>query len=175
MREEPERLAGLLNRVLTLLSDIVLRHGGTIDKYIGDCLMAFWNAPLDDPDHALHAAQAAREMHLAIAEMNRAASAPPIAIGIGINTGECIVGNMGSERRFDYTAVGDAVNIAARLQELCKTFNVGIVLGEATASELEGRMATQPLGQVPLAGRQGALAVYALQISPPHPAVYKPE
>ena len=114
---------------------------GTIDKYIGDCIMAFWNAPLDDPGHADHACESALAMLAELDRVNRELAAEaaaeghafqPIAIGIGLNTGECVVGNMGSDERFSYTAMGDAVNLAARLEGQSKTYGVPIILGEAT-------------------------------------------
>jgi adenylate cyclase len=171
LKDDPERLTTLLNRVLTRLSEAVLQAGGTIDKYIGDCIMAFWNAPLADPDHALHAVEAAIAMQRAIARLNEelameaagAGRAPvAIAIGIGINTGDCVVGNMGSERRFDYTAVGDTVNLAARLEGLCKTYDVGVVLGETTERALAGRLATRRLGTATVAGKSEAVTVYTI-------------
>ncbi len=122
--------------MLTSLSGIVTRHGGTIDKYIGDCVMAFWNAPLDDPEHATNAVHAAVDM---IQEIGRPGEATQtagstwrdlgIAIGVGINSGECIVGNMGSEQRFDYTVVGDPVNVASRLEGLSKDYDVPLLVG----------------------------------------------
>jgi adenylate cyclase len=142
MKGDPERLTTLINRLLTPLSEVVMAHGGTIDKYIGDCLMAFWNAPLDDPDHAIHAVEAALGMMQALENLNgelraeaEARGETPIAlrIGIGINTGHCVVGNVGSERRFDYSALGDAVNLASRLEGASKDLGVPLVIGQGTA------------------------------------------
>jgi adenylate cyclase len=143
LKDDPEQLTALINRLLTPLSDIVLESGGTIDKYIGDCLMAFWNAPLDDPRHASHAVGAALKMLEAIEQLNeelqREAAeagfeARVLKIGIGINTGDCVVGNMGSARRFDYSVLGDAVNLASRLEGESKNYGVPLLLGEQTAS-----------------------------------------
>ncbi len=138
MSQDPQGLTRMINMILTPLSDIILRHGGTIDKYMGDCVMAFWNAPLDDPDHALHALEAAREMLAAMEQINSdvqamlpdGATVPVIRMGIGINTGVCVVGNMGSERRFDYSVLGDAVNLASRLEGQCKEYSVDILIGQ---------------------------------------------
>jgi adenylate cyclase len=169
MKDDPERLTQLINRLLTPLSDVVLGKGGTIDKYIGDCLMAFWNAPLDDPDHALHAVEAALSMETAVAGVNEAlqreaqerGEAPIVLrIGIGINTGPCVVGNMGSERRFDYSALGDAVNLASRLEGASKELGVAIVIGAATAELVAGRIALRPLRAISVKGRTEPTLVY---------------
>src|SRR5260221_1051396 len=111
-------LGHLINEFLTPMTDIVMAHKGTIDKYIGDCIMAFWNAPLDDPDHAKNAVAAAQEMRLKLVELNEAWTAegrPELHIGIGVNTGECSVGNFGSHQRFNYSLLGDPVKLSARL------------------------------------------------------------
>src|SRR5690606_11762663 len=118
-------LTTFMNRYLTPMTDAILSRGGTVDKYIGDAIMAFWNAPLDDADHAAHACHAALDMVERLAALNaeldaeaKAAGMEPvrIVIGIGINTAECCVGNMGSQQRFDYSVLGDGVNLAARLE-----------------------------------------------------------
>jgi adenylate cyclase len=162
MRHDPEGLTRLMNRLLNPLSDVILKAGGTIDKYMGDAIMAFWNAPLDDPDHALHATEAALGMLAAVEALNtqRASEAtagapapPPLRIGIGINTGECVVGNLGSEFRFNYSALGDPVNLAARLESETKSFGVPILIGEETMSHLEGRMNFAELGRVTVRGK----------------------
>ncbi|RUM24572.1 adenylate/guanylate cyclase domain-containing protein [Rhizobium vallis] len=142
LKDDPEQLTGLINRLLTPLSDVVMDHGGTIDKYMGDCIMAFWNAPLDDPDHALHAVRASLAMQAAISRLNsqlereaaaRGSKPHVLKMGVGINTGECIVGNMGSNRRFDYSCLGDSVNLASRLEGASKNYGVALLLGEETA------------------------------------------
>jgi len=135
----PEELTTLINRLLGTLSEEILKEEGTIDKYMGDCIMAFWNAPTDQPDHANRALQAAKNMKKAMVELNKSfqeQGLDPINIGIGINTGSCVVGNMGSEKRFDYTVLGDAVNLASRLEGQSSAYGVDIVLGEKTAMEL---------------------------------------
>ncbi|WP_109354068.1 CHASE2 domain-containing protein [Sphingorhabdus sp. EL138] len=165
MQDDPQGLTRMINAILTPLSNIILRHGGTIDKYMGDCVMAFWNAPLDDPDHALHALEAAREMLAEMENINRKVQAmlpeeadvPLIRMGIGINTGTCVVGNMGSDRRFDYSVLGDAVNLASRLEGQCDEQGVDILIGQATVNaapsltfkkvadiQVKGRSATEP-------------------------------
>lgn len=167
MKDDPERLTSLVNRLLGPLSDAVLAEGGTIDKYIGDCVMAFWNAPLDAPDHADRAIAAALGMLAAVERLNAelTAEAPEghaplrLAIGIGVNTGDCVVGNLGSDRRFDYTAVGDAVNLASRLEGASKLYGVPLLIGEATAAR-----ATCPLAELDrlaVKGRANGVAVFS--------------
>jgi adenylate cyclase len=162
MKDDPEQLTALINRLLTPLSDVVMDHGGTIDKYMGDCIMAFWNAPLDDPDHALHAVKASIAMQDAIATLNRelereaAATGRPLHIlkmGVGINTGECIVGNMGSTRRFDYSCLGDSVNLASRLEGASKNYGVALLLGEETARLVSERYTVVELDRIIVKGR----------------------
>jgi adenylate cyclase len=138
-------LTHFINTLLTPLSDIILKHRGTIDKYMGDAIMAFWNAPLDDPDHAAHACQAAFEMAGKMGELNalwrKEAEAAgrqhkTVAIGLGLNSGNCCVGNLGSVQRFDYSAIGDDVNVASRYEGLSKTYGLTIVVGEPTVARL---------------------------------------
>lgn len=135
-------LTHFINGLLSPLSEIILKHRGTIDKYMGDAIMAFWNAPIDDPDHPRHAVQAALEMTAKMKELNEVwkkeaeeAGRPykPVAIGIGVNSGNCCVGNLGSSVRFDYSAIGDDVNLASRVEGLSKVYGLTIVIGEATA------------------------------------------
>ncbi|MFC3071883.1 CHASE2 domain-containing protein [Shinella pollutisoli] len=176
MKDDPEQLTTLINRLLTPLSDIVLSHGGTIDKYIGDCLMAFWNAPLDDGRHAAHAVAAALDMLDAMtalnAELEREAAAAGTAhhalrIGIGINTGDCVVGNMGSSQRFDYSVLGDAVNLASRLEGASKAYGVPLLIGERTATLAAADFAVLELDRITVKGRTSAAPVFtALRTAP---------
>ena len=124
-------LTHFLNDYLTPMTDAVLAASGTVDKYIGDAIMAFWNAPLDDPAHARHAVEAALAMRVALARLNARWSAgkpryEPVKFGVGLNTGEVCVGNLGSLRRFDYSVIGDEVNVASRLESATKQFGVDI-------------------------------------------------
>jgi len=160
----------LINRFLTPMTEVILSHGGTIDKYIGDCIMAFWNAPLDDPDHASNAARAALAMVERLGRLNDELAAEAAAegrqavrlqVGIGLNTGSVCVGNVGSDQRFDYSVLGDGVNLASRLEEQTKTYGVTIVVGEATAENLDG-MAVIPLDAVPVRGRAGMVRLFGL-------------
>lgn len=170
MQDDPQGLTRMINTILTPLSNIILRHGGTIDKYMGDCVMAFWNAPLDDPDHALHALEAAREMLAEMEDINRkiqamlpeGANVPVIRMGIGINTGTCVVGNMGSDRRFDYSVLGDAVNLAARLEGECKEQSVDILVGQAT-KDAAPSLAFRKVADIQVKGRSAAEATYTLR------------
>ncbi|HRE21782.1 MAG TPA: adenylate/guanylate cyclase domain-containing protein [Rhabdaerophilum sp.] len=172
MKGDPQALTALMNRLLTPLSDAITREHGTIDKYMGDAVMAFWNAPLDVPDHAAHAARAALAMRRRLADLNEARRqeaanlslpAPlPLEIGIGINTGPCVVGNMGSDFRFDYSALGDAVNLASRFEGLTAQYGEPILIGEATADALAGRFELREIGAVPVKGKAETARVFAL-------------
>jgi adenylate cyclase len=137
-------LTSFLNHYLTPMTDAILSHRGTVDKYMADGVMAFWNAPLDDPAHAEHACRAALAMRSQLARLNdgwraEAAAEPrpfrEVRAGIGLNTGECVVGNLGSDQRFDYSVLGDAANVASRLEGQTKTYLVDIIIGERTAEE----------------------------------------
>ncbi|MGE0744696.1 MAG: CHASE2 domain-containing protein [Rhodospirillales bacterium] len=137
-------LTNLVNSILTPLTRCVLATGGTVDKYMGDAIMAFWNAPLNDAEHARHACLTGLAIRREIAPLNERIRADaeargrpfsPINVGVGINTGECCVGNMGSDLRFDYSVLGDTVNIASRLEGQTRTYRVGIVVGETTQAQ----------------------------------------
>jgi adenylate cyclase len=134
--DDPEGLVNLINRFLDVQTKIILNNSGTIDKYMGDCIMSFWNAPLNCPNHAELAVKSAQEILIATKELNEELSPlnlPPINVGIGISTGECIVGNMGSELRFDYSVIGDAVNLGARLEGQTRNYEgVDLLLSEET-------------------------------------------
>lgn len=141
---DPHGLTDFINRFLTPMTEIILAHDGTIDKYMGDCIMAFWNAPMTVPEHARKACTAALAMHVKLAELNAAWQAdakakgialPEIHIGTGLNTGPCVVGNMGSTLRVDYTVLGDDVNLASRLEGQSKAYGVNIVIGPLTREQ----------------------------------------
>jgi adenylate cyclase len=161
-------LAQLINNFLTPMTEIIMAHKGTIDKYIGDCIMAFWNAPLDDPDHAKNAVAAALDMRKRLIELNegwRAQGKREIHIGIGINTGECCVGNFGSEQRFDYSLLGDPVNLSSRLESLTKQYHVDFIIGEDSADLLDEPNLIE-LDLVAVKGKSRAVRIFTL---PPHP------
>jgi adenylate cyclase len=167
-KANPHGLTRLINRFLTPMTDLILARRGTIDKYIGDCIMAFWNAPLDDPDHAEHACASALAMIAALGGINAELSAEategsftPLRVGIGINTGDVVVGNVGSDQRFDYSVLGDAVNLAARLEPQSKTYDVAIVIGEGTRDRAPGFAAVE-LDRIAVYGKQEAVRIYTL-------------
>lgn len=165
---DPQALVAFLNALLSPLSEIIQRHDGAIDKYIGDSIMAFWNAPLDVPDHPRKACLAALDMLAALERMNRedrfgfrALGLPPVEIGIGINTGDACVGNMGSASRFDYSVVGDAVNVAARLEFASKEARAPILASTATRLAAP-ELAWLAAGSFNLKGKTGGQDVHAL-------------
>ena len=168
--DDAEGLTHLVNRVLTPLSDQVLENNGTIDKYIGDAIMAFWNAPLDDPRHADHACEAALGMVAALEALNGVLAgesddgraAFDLRAGIGINSGACLAGNLGTNKRFNYSVMGDTVNVAARLEALTRTYGVDIIVGEATASSLDQIYALVELDVIQVKGRQRPARIFAL-------------
>jgi adenylate cyclase len=166
LKDEPERLTALINRLLDPLSEAVLAEGGTIDKYIGDCVMAFWNAPLPTPDHPLRAVGAAMRMMEAVTALNAVLrreggeDAPAFAIGVGINTGDCVVGNVGSRWRYDYSVLGDTVNLASRLESLSKEYGVSLILGPATAEAVREHYALIELDRIAVKGRAAETAIF---------------
>jgi adenylate cyclase len=161
----PEGLTKLINRFLTRMTDIIIKNGGTIDKFMGDCIMAFWNAPLEDGEHEEHAVQAAIEMQEELLKLNMQLTAeglPRINIGIGINTGEALVGNMGSEQRFDYSVIGDAVNLASRLESSSKTLGHTLVIGENTVSAAKLNYNFDFIDEITVKGKSEKIKVYTL-------------
>jgi adenylate cyclase len=169
-KHDPQSLTRLINRFLTPMTDEILRRGGTIDKYMGDCIMAFWNAPLDDPQHARNACDSALAMVASLTALNTALETEakadnrpymPINVGVGLNTGECVVGNMGSDQHFDYSVLGDAVNLASRLEGQSKTYGVDIVAGEDTRRQCPDD-AWLELDRIAVKGKTEAVTVYGL-------------
>jgi len=163
-------LTHFLNQYLTPMTDAILDREGTIDKYMGDAIMAFWNAPLDDPDHAAHAVESALTMRETLVALNEgwreraeAEERPfkPVRFGIGLNSGECCVGNLGSLRRFDYSAIGDEVNVASRLEGACKIFEVDIIGSETVHSEAPD-FAWLEIDSVLVKGKTRPVGLYAL-------------
>jgi adenylate cyclase len=169
-KEDPQGLTQLINRFLTPMTDMILARRGTIDKYMGDCIMAFWNAPLDDEAHAAHGCDSALAMFTALSGLNeeikneREAAGQkffPINIGIGLNSGECCVGNMGSRQRFDYSVLGDAVNLASRLEGQSKNYGVGVVIGDETRRRAPD-YAVLELDLIAVKGKKEAVRIHAL-------------
>jgi adenylate cyclase len=169
---EPQALREYLNRFLTRMTEVVHRHEGTVDKYMGDAIMAFWGAPIDDAKQEDNAVAAALDMQKAIQQLNEEFEVrgwPLLAIGVGINSGTARVGDMGSQLRRTYTAIGDAVNLAARLEALTKRFNLPVLVGESTAKYVTN-VPLEPLGETDVPGRTERVRVYCpkvfIQVSP---------
>jgi adenylate cyclase len=159
---DPKELTELMNEFLTPLSRVVYKHRGTIDKYMGDCIMAFWGAPLPDEQHARHAILAGIEMQATLKALQphfRGRGWPEIHIGVGINTGRVSVGNMGSEVRVAYTVMGDAVNLASRLEGITKQYGVGVVVGENTRNAVTD-LVYRELDHVRVKGKDKPVAIY---------------
>ncbi len=166
----PEALIQLMNGFLTPMTDLVMENRGTIDKYMGDAMMAFWNAPLDDPDHARHACVAALKMNRALDPINEElfkqghkAGRPPLMLkaGIGINTGPASVGNMGSKQRFTYSAIGDAVNLASRLEGQTKNYGASTLIGPTTQARVTD-FATLEMDLIRVKGKMEPVRIYSL-------------
>lgn len=161
-RLPPAALGAMMNLVFSHLTDVVHAHRGTLDKYIGDAVMVFWGAPLDDADHAAHAVAAALAMQARLPAIHADLAAqgwPALALNIGINTGTMVVGDMGSRHRRAYTVMGDAVNAASRLQALCSQHQLGLLVGDATRAALGDRLCLG-LGTLPLRGRDALEPVW---------------
>ena len=170
-KDDPQGLTALMNRLLTPLTNSIVEQKGTIDKYIGDAIMAFWNAPLDDPAHEFHACTAALDMLRKLDDLNHEREAEaledgvpflPMQIGLGINTGTCVVGNMGSDLRFDYSVLGDAVNLASRLEGRSKAYGTPIILGARTAEKVNGQFAALQIDLITVKGKTEPESIYAL-------------
>lgn len=167
-RTEPQRLMHILNKYFSAMTQIILDAGGVVDKYIGDAIMAFWGAPLDDHHHAQHALAAARRMLAVLDEVNALLQqefGETITIGIGLYSGKAIVGNVGSEFRFDYTAIGNTVNVASRLEGQCKEYNVPLIVGDTTVDlSDEGRNGFMYLGSVLVKGKNEEVQIFTINL-----------
>jgi adenylate cyclase len=170
-KDDPQGLTSLMNSFLTPLTNAIIDRKGTIDKYMGDAIMAFWNAPLDDPDHELNACEAAIDMLDRVEKLNLARKQEaegngrafiPLNIGVGINTGSCVVGNMGSDLRFDYSVLGDSVNLASRLEGQCKSYGLPIIVGSHTANVAKSKFAILEIDFVAVKGKKEPEVVYAI-------------
>jgi adenylate cyclase len=167
---DAEGLTVLINKLLTPLTNVILAREGTVDKYMGDCIMAFWNAPLDTKDHARQGCMSALEMMGEMAPLNDRLEIEakeegrkhlPLRVGLGLNSGGAVVGNMGTEQRMDYSVLGDTVNTAARLEGQSKTYGVDIVLGPNTRNSVP-ELATIELDIIQVKGKTVGLQIYAL-------------
>jgi adenylate cyclase len=170
-RHDPQGLTGLMNRFLTPLTNAILDRKGTIDKYMGDAIMAFWNAPLDDKEHQINACEAALDMLEQVDALNKEREEEaeeegrpfiPLNIGVGLNTGTCVVGNMGSDLRFDYSVFGDSVNLASRLEGQSKEYGFPIIVGSNTALAAKDRFAILELDFIMVQGKTEPEVIYAI-------------
>jgi adenylate cyclase len=170
-KSDPQGLTTLMNRFLTPLTNAILARKGTIDKYMGDAIMAFWNAPLDDKEHQLNACEAAVDMLERIDELNKVREQEakdggppyiPINVGVGLNTGTCVVGNMGSDLRFDYSVLGDSVNLASRLEGQSKEYGFPIIVGSKTALAVKDKFAILELDFIMVKGKKEPEVIYAI-------------
>ena len=162
-QKDPQGLTHLINRFLDNQTEIILKHEGTIDKYMGDCIMAFWNAPLDVEEQERKATECAIEMRIALAELNkklREEGLEEINTGAGINTGPCVVGNFGSSTRFDYSVLGDAVNLAARLESSCKEYDADLIISEHS---LVDGFDYEFLAEVTVKGKTEPVKIYTIR------------
>jgi adenylate cyclase len=163
---KPHDVVRVLNSYFERMVDAVFEHEGMLDKFIGDGLMAVFGAPRSDEDHAMHAVKCAVEMRRMLVDVNamlKKSGLPELAIGIGLHTGRVVVGNIGSTKRMEYTAIGDAVNLAARLESQTKEQGVDILISEATYERVSSRVVADPLGSVKVKGKTTGVAIYALR------------
>ena len=165
-KSNPAGLTKLINRFLTSMTNVIIKNGGTIDKFMGDCIMAFWNAPLDNDKHRQLAVKSAIEMQIELALLNVqlvAGGFPRINIGIGINTGQALVGNMGSDQRFDYSVIGDPVNLASRLESSSKTLGKTLVISENTIKGIEHMFPFEYIDSITVKGKTEPIKVYTVK------------
>jgi adenylate cyclase len=164
-RLTPEALVEHLNEYLQAMTDIVFKYYGTLDKYVGDEIMAFWGAPIPQDDHAVLAARASVEMMRVLGELNRkwvSEGKPELHIGIGLNTGDMVVGNMGSSSRMDYTLMGDNVNLGARLEGTNKVYGTNIIISEATYEYVKEHIVARELDLIRVKGKELPVKIYEL-------------
>src|SRR6201747_1215934 len=170
-KQDPQGLTALMNRFLTPLTNAILDRKGTIDKYMGDAIMAFWNAPLDDKQHQLNACEAALDMLERVDQLNQERMEEaeeegrpfiPLNVGVGLNTGTCVVGNMGSDMRFDYSVFGDSVNLASRLEGQSKEYGFPIIVGSTTALAVKDKFAILELDFIMVKGKTEPEVIYAI-------------
>jgi adenylate cyclase len=158
----PQKVAALLNRCFACITDVLFEHGGTLDKFIGDGLLAVFGAPMDQPDHAVRAVRAAIGMRRAMARLNLESAEPPLLLRIAVNSGTALAGDIGSPRRREYTVLGDVVNTASRIESTA-TEPGQIVISRATYDRLSRDMEATPLGQVTLRGRQVPVEIFEVE------------
>jgi adenylate cyclase len=162
---EPEEVAEMLREYLSEMTEIVFRHGGTVDKYIGDCIMALYNVPFEDPEHAIKAVRTGLEFQertLAVSQRWEAKLGVTIRAGVGINTGEAVVGTLGSRQRLEYTAIGDTINLGSRLESITKDYKTNIIISEFTYEHVKNHFVTKELGDVTVKGKTKPVKIYAV-------------
>jgi adenylate cyclase len=167
---DAEALVAQLNEYFSTMVEIVFRHEGTVDKFVGDMVMALFGAPVDDPHHAEHAVATAVDMVSALGELNSKWAAhglPQLDIGVGINSGDMIAGNIGSSSIMSYTVIGDNVNLGARLESLNKDFGSRIIISDASRTRLTGHYDIRPLGDVVVKGKTRPVAIFEVVVSSP--------
>jgi adenylate cyclase len=162
---EPEQVAEMLREYLSEMTEIVFKHGGTVDKYIGDCIMALYNVPFEDPEHAITAVRTGLEFQertIAVSQRWEARLGIAIRNGVGINTGEAVVGTLGSRQRLEYTAIGDAINLGSRLESITKDYKTNIIISEFTYEHVKDHFVTKELGDVTVKGKTRPVKIYAV-------------
>ena len=167
-QSNPQGLTVIINKFLTPMTDIIMKNGGTIDKYMGDCIMAFWNAPIDQHNHRSLAVSSALEMIDCLKELNDNAHFGKdnnINIGIGINSGPAVVGNMGSKQRFDYSVLGDAVNLASRLEGISKNYDATLIVGYDTYGQIRNKFNFKKLDQVKVKGKSNEVSIFTVEVN----------
>jgi adenylate cyclase len=169
----PREIVELMNECFTALTEVIQGHGGTVDKFIGDAVMAFWNAPVEQPDHAARACRAARDLLSALERLNvgwAARGLPAISMRVGLATGQALVGNVGSTTKFNYTVMGDTVNLASRLEGAAKVYGTLSLLADSTVRAAGGAVAVRELDRIAVKGRSEPLTVYEVVAGEPTPA-----
>jgi len=173
-QSNPQGLTVVINKFLTPMTEIIMKNEGTIDKYMGDCIMAFWNAPLDCPNHREMAVKTALEMIDKLKELNDSGEfGDKLNIGIGINSGKAVVGNMGSNQRFDYSVLGDAVNLASRLEGVSKNYDATLVVGEDTYKDISNQFNFSKLDDVQVKGKSNMVSIYTVKDNNVNPTTSK--
>ena len=163
--QDVQGLTKIMNRLMTVITQPVLDNEGMVDKYIGDCIMSIWNAPLDDKEHAIHAVKSAMEILHDLEKFNKEIESegiPPFGMGLGINTDTVVVGNMGSSQRFDYTCLGDGVNLASRLEGQSKPYHVAMVIGPKTNEYVKTDFFTLPLDCLAVKGKKEGVDIFTV-------------
>jgi adenylate cyclase len=162
---EPEQVAEMLREYLSEMTEIVFKHGGTVDKYIGDCIMALYNVPFEDPEHAVKAVRTGLEFQertIAVSQRWEAKLGVALRNGVGINTGEAVVGTLGSRQRLEYTAIGDTINLGSRLESITKEYKTNIIISESTYEHVKDHFVTKELGDVTVKGKTRPVKIYAV-------------